>query len=236
MVGIYKITSPSGKIYIGQSWDTDKRFNQYKRYSCTNQIKLYRSLKKHGSENHNYEVIHELPEDVQQIVLDVYEELYMSQYRDCGFRILNLKLGGSGGGKHCEETKQKLSVSAQNRVLSEEGRKRLREARKGNTNFGDRFLGLTHTEESKVKIGLSKLGIERSEDTKKRISESRTGKHYELNQGENNSQNKLSTSQVLEIRAKYIPYVYSLTMVAKEYGICFQTVSDIINRKIWTHI
>ncbi len=31
MIGIYKITNPEGKIYIGQSIDIDRRFKEYKR-------------------------------------------------------------------------------------------------------------------------------------------------------------------------------------------------------------
>ncbi len=34
VVGIYKITSPSGKVYIGQSVDIEKRFKTYLRCSC----------------------------------------------------------------------------------------------------------------------------------------------------------------------------------------------------------
>lgn len=39
-IGIYKIKSPSNRIYIGQSWDIDKRLNYYKRLLCKSQIKL----------------------------------------------------------------------------------------------------------------------------------------------------------------------------------------------------
>ena len=57
--GIYKITSPSGRIYIGQSIDIQKRWNQYKYNSCKSQTKLYNSLKKYGWENHKFEIIEE---------------------------------------------------------------------------------------------------------------------------------------------------------------------------------
>ena len=42
---IYSITSPNGKIYIGQTWNFKKRIKYYKSYSCTNQIKLLNALK-----------------------------------------------------------------------------------------------------------------------------------------------------------------------------------------------
>lgn len=57
--GIYKITNPIGRIYIGQSKDITKRWLQYQNYNCKNQIKLYNSLKKYGHINHKFEVIEE---------------------------------------------------------------------------------------------------------------------------------------------------------------------------------
>ena len=43
--GIYKITSPTGRVYIGQSTAIEKRFNDYARYtSCHRQVRLYASL------------------------------------------------------------------------------------------------------------------------------------------------------------------------------------------------
>ena len=46
MIGIYKITNPTNKIYIGQSIDIKKRFNQYKNLQCKGQKALYSSLLK----------------------------------------------------------------------------------------------------------------------------------------------------------------------------------------------
>lgn len=105
MVGIYKITSPSGKVYIGQSWDIDLRLSKYHQIRWNKQRKLYASFKKYGVKNHKFEVVHELPEDVDQEVMDTYEIFYISQYRSCGIELLNLRDGGSRG-KHSEETKE----------------------------------------------------------------------------------------------------------------------------------
>jgi len=57
MIGIYKITSPSKKIYIGQSIDIEKRFKYYLNLNCKKQTKLYNSLKKYGYKKHFFEVI-----------------------------------------------------------------------------------------------------------------------------------------------------------------------------------
>lgn len=76
MVGIYKILSPSGRVYIGQSWDIEKRFSWYSSVKPTTQKLLYRSFNKHGVKNHKFDVICELPSDVSQEILDKYEIFY----------------------------------------------------------------------------------------------------------------------------------------------------------------
>jgi hypothetical protein len=48
MIGIYKITSPSKKVYIGQSVNIEKRKYFYEIGNCKKQIKLYNSIKKYG--------------------------------------------------------------------------------------------------------------------------------------------------------------------------------------------
>ena len=56
-IGIYKITSPNNKIYIGQSVDIYKRWNYHKKLYSNDSPKLYYSLKKYGSENHIFEIV-----------------------------------------------------------------------------------------------------------------------------------------------------------------------------------
>ena len=55
--GIYKITSPSGKIYIGQSIDIEKRWAYYKTKKTNVQPKLQNSFNKHGVESHLFEIL-----------------------------------------------------------------------------------------------------------------------------------------------------------------------------------
>jgi group I intron endonuclease len=124
MVGIYKITSPTNKINIGQSWNINLREQNYKRLECKGQSKLYNSLLKYGWEKHIFEIIHELPEDVTQDVLDQYEIFYWEQYKDCGFEMLNLREPGSRG-KLNEESKKLISLNRNNKAIGEKlkGRK-----------------------------------------------------------------------------------------------------------------
>ena len=57
MVGIYKITNPKGKVYVGQAIDISKRFRLYKGLHCKNQIRLRNSLVKYGFSEHKFEVL-----------------------------------------------------------------------------------------------------------------------------------------------------------------------------------
>lgn len=109
-VGIYKIQSPTNKIYIGQSVDIRYRVYKYSTLNCKKQRKLYASLVKYGWENHKFEVLHYLPCDVSQDVLNVYEDLYLNQYKKVGIEVLNIREAGRYG-KISEETKKRISES-----------------------------------------------------------------------------------------------------------------------------
>jgi len=90
---VYKITSPSGKIYIGQSINVERRLKTYKYYNCKKQVKLYNSLKKYGFENHTIEII---KDNIKcMTALNFYEELYIKKYNTFNTENgLNLRSGG----------------------------------------------------------------------------------------------------------------------------------------------
>ena len=54
--------------------------------------------------------------------------------------------------------------------------------------------------------------------------------------GEKSGMHKLTELQVIEIRKKYVPHVYTLAMLAKEYGVDSTNISCIITRKTWKHL
>ena len=77
MTGIYKITSPSKKIYIGQSVDIEKRFRSYKNLShCKSQIKLYNSFLKYGVNNHIFEIVEECSIELLNDKERYYQDFY----------------------------------------------------------------------------------------------------------------------------------------------------------------
>ena len=78
MVGIYKITNPEGKVYIGQAINIEKRKKHYARLGCKRQYKLFNSLKKYGWYQHVFEIIEEC--SIEQ--LDEKEIYYKQQFID----------------------------------------------------------------------------------------------------------------------------------------------------------
>lgn len=106
--GIYKITSPAGKIYIGESEDILNRKYYYKILSCKKQARLYNSLKKYGWENHTFEII----EECEFNDLLCRERYWQDFYDVLGDTGLNLKLTNCGDLKiiMSQETKNKISL------------------------------------------------------------------------------------------------------------------------------
>ena len=105
MVGIYKITSPSNKIYIGQSNNIKSRFQKYKYLSCKAQTILYRSLLKYGWENHKFEIVTLCYEEQ----LNEFERDFQEAYNVIGLNGLNCRLTTTDNksGKLSDQTKIK---------------------------------------------------------------------------------------------------------------------------------
>lgn len=127
MIGIYKITNPKGRIYIGQSVDIVLRKKSYERLSCNEQPKLYNSLVKYGFSEHIFDVIEECN------VVELNErERYWQDYYNVIEEGLNCRLTGTEdkSGHLSEEQKQLISekLTGRTRTFSAEHRENLRKA------------------------------------------------------------------------------------------------------------
>lgn len=130
-IGIYKITSPSGRVYIGQSWNIARRWREHSKvYAPLMGRWLCKSIHKYGYNAHKFEIIHSFPFDITQTILDEYEIYYIEQYTSCGISMLNLKGGGSTGKVH-EETKRKISFANAGKKKSDKEASRNRLLRVG---------------------------------------------------------------------------------------------------------
>lgn len=150
---IYKTTCIiTNKWYIGMH-STD---NIEDGYLGSGSI-LSRSIKKHGRENHTYEILEYLPD--RKSLAKREEELLSKELRENSL-CMNIRSGGTGnypGKPITEETKVKMSIS-----LKETWARRKAE--------GYQFP--KHSEETKKKRALANTGKTRSTETKERMSAS----------------------------------------------------------------
>jgi group I intron endonuclease len=178
MIGIYKIINPKNKIYIGQSIDIDRRFNEYKKkIRCKNQKKLYNSLINYGVDNHTFIVIEEC--DVQLLN---ERERYWQDYYNVLTEGLNLLLTSTEDkvSETSEETKNKISeglkryfnsISIQNKKEIY-GKSSLQ--RKGKP--GNRKNSIL-TDEHRKKISESNKGHIVSDETKEKLRKLNLGRN-----------------------------------------------------------
>ena len=176
MIGIYKITSPSNKVYIGQSIDIERRFRHYKRLVCKEQVKIHNSLLKYGVNAHIFEVIELCETEELNNRERHYQDLYDSVAN--GLNLLYVKSEHFNGG-HSDESKKKISDSLKGRTFTDEHKYKIglsnsRRIISPETKEKHRVAGLGKkaSPETIQKQILKRLGSKRSEETKKKMSES----------------------------------------------------------------
>ncbi len=171
MIGIYKITSPVGRIYIGQSIDVEKRFRQYQGLTyCKSQVRLYNSFKKYTPDSHIYEVLEECSfED-----LNTRERYWQEQFQVMGKQGLNCKLTATS------EQKQVMSQQVRSKIsktLTEnsfwKGKTQSEEHIKKR---GESLSKHVKTDEHKQNISKALKGKPLSDETKVMMSKSKKGK------------------------------------------------------------
>lgn len=152
--GIYKITNPKGKVYIGQSIHIYERWRHYKMLLCIDQPRLYNSLSKYRPDNHSFEILKRCLQRELNGLECFFINYYNSTDRYFGMNILE---GGAKakGLRHTKESKEKIS-------LAHKGKKK--------------------SKEHCLKIGLSKIGNKNcvgrkySTESLKKMSDTRKGK------------------------------------------------------------
>lgn len=230
MIGIYKITSPSGKIYVGQSTNIEKRFTDYKKLNCKYQVKIYRSILKYGFENHIFEIICEC--DV--LNLNEKEQFYQELFYCIGKNGLNCKITTSKDktGYLSEETKLKIKNKALGRNVSKETKEKMSLSHKGKVGV---MLGKKHPEEVKIKISNSLKGKKRpfanveftkSVEWKEKISKILTGKKRSLETRQKMSlkligNNRGANKKMSEFEKNNLKKLFSKIILNTETGVFY---------------
>lgn len=157
--GIYKITSPTGRVYIGEAKMLRHRCLAYTNPNkVRKQRAIYNSLVKYGVDSHRIEILEFTKVDLLLERERFYQELYDSV----------------NNGLNCfftqTETKKKKWSEKTKEIMSEK--------QKGENNS---FFGKKHTEESLRKIGESSKGEKNPNYGGKLVNESFIEKQTESN-------------------------------------------------------
>ena len=142
MIGIYKITSPSGRVYIGQSRDLDRRKIDYQKYikNSNRQVKLLASINKYTWDKHFFEIIEICNFDDLNIRERYWQEHYncVEKGLNCVYTKTNDKPAIFG-----LESKAKMSKAKLGKKVSEKTKLKMSLSKKGKKiqNMFDFFSG-----------------------------------------------------------------------------------------------
>lgn len=185
ITGIYRITSPTGGVYIGQAQDIYCRWDSYKRFECEQQKKLYFSLKKHGFKNHIFEIIIHCKKEE----LDDLEIYYIHFFRSYDNKFgMNLTYGGNCGARGTKRSKEAREKYSKAKKGIPKPRKIIEDLRIRNT-------GSKRTQEQRQNISRAKMG-------KPRKGVNHTSQTKEILRQKN--LNKKQSKQSIEKRVKKI--------------------------------
>jgi group I intron endonuclease len=161
---VYLYTSPSGKQYVGQTWDEEQRRNHHSkaRGKCP---AFHQAVRKYGYGNFKYEVLYR---DIEaQEEMDRLEMQEIASHNTISPNGYNLSTGGSSG-RMCEEARKKISDSRIGMQFTEEHRANLRKAKE--------YV----SPETRQKMREQKLGKKQSPELIKKRSDARRGHKHSL--------------------------------------------------------
>lgn len=167
MVGIYKITNPKERIYVGQSVDVQQRLKNYKYLTnCKNQIQLYNSIKKYGWNQHKVEILEECSSEE----LNERERYWQDFYNVITKSGMNCRLTSTldKTGKNSEESniKRALTMQGKNRGPRPDVSERNRVVHKG------KVISEEHKKQNREKqLGVPKVYGGQNENRKREITQ-----------------------------------------------------------------
>jgi group I intron endonuclease len=135
-----------------------------------------------------------------------------------------------------EITRKRMSVAHTGIMHTEVSKKKMSKTRRTKNYSGERssFFGKHHTDEAKKKVSEANkgntafLGKQHTQNTIELMKSN--------SRGEGNNAAIINEATVMEIRNKYATGNYSYKKLAIEYGLKKHHVGDIIRGTIWTHL
>lgn len=167
---IYKLTSPSGKSYIGQTINFNKRMLCYRGVKCCDQLLIYRAIKKYGWKSFTVDI---LTENAKVEYLDMYEMAFIRFYDTFGENGYNLTSGGGGTrGIHLTEAR-KIQISNISKLMW--ANKTREELLQWSTMCSKNNKGKILSDETRKLISIGHIGKKHSDETKTKLSELNKG-------------------------------------------------------------
>jgi group I intron endonuclease len=212
---IYKITSPIGKIYIGQATNFKVRIYRYKRCLLDGQTLIKESIEKYGFKSHTVEVIHRC----EASKLNDWERYYQDLYDVCGPNGLNCQLTRTSDKPFfCRPEKSaRLSAALLGIPKSEAHKKAMVE---GNANRTRSDQELQYLRDRWISINKSRAGRTLSDETKQKLREANLGTTCEKRQGFNHPNSKIVLDTVAGI------FYGSVKHAAIAYNMNYATLKD----------
>jgi len=191
---IYKMTSPTDRVYIGVTSNLSKRKSAYRGKDCKSQSLLFKSIEKYGFDNLNFEIIDNFDGTISEAKSKemFWIRTFMSNY--CKYpeiRGMNLTDGGQGtfGYKLSDAQKEAISIKNKGFKHADEAKRKISEAGKGNiyskgtkrspehiealrkANIGSKYnLGRKQSQEEKEKRASKLRNKDRGQDFKNKLS------------------------------------------------------------------
>lgn len=163
MIGIYKITNHiNGNVYIGQSVEIEKRWENHKTGKCNSHKSLvHKAILKYGIDNFSFTVLIECPIEK----LDFFECYYIRYFDSLAPNGYNLC---GGGNKHKQVSEVLREIISKGTKLGMNNS----EVRKKCSLGGKMHSGKKQKLENVLKRAASNTGKTRSEESKQKMRES----------------------------------------------------------------
>jgi group I intron endonuclease len=155
--GIYAISTPAGKLYVGSSLDVIRRWKTHireLRNGCHANLYLQRTFIKYGEHSLTFAVLEQCDKSELYTKEQEYIDALAVELR------LNVALQAAGGcGPHSAQTREKIAIAHKGRTHSAEARANMSAAHKGqrptaeaNAKRSESLRGKRHTEAAKRKM------------------------------------------------------------------------------------
>ncbi len=165
MAHLYRLTSPSGRSYIGIAKDANLRWRQHAAAAVSgSKGALHSAIRKHGYDNFTKEILviasYDYVKDLEIKAIRAFKTKVPHGY--------NMTEGGEGllGYKFSDESKSKIAASLVGHEVPKEMRVRI----------SLKLKGYKHTDETRAKMSVANSGRGWPEASKKKFSESLKGK------------------------------------------------------------